>query len=88
MLTSIYATLYRTTSPLTFDWRQNEIAELVGNDLELIRLFCNIKTEMFWLQAENESLFPEDALFKTLVVENENNLLAAHQRLAKRRGFL
>lgn len=49
-LTSIYATIYRTTSPLTFDWRRNEVAEMLGHNQQLIGLFCNIKTEMFWFR--------------------------------------
>ena len=47
-LTSIYAALYKTTSPLTFDWRKEEVSTMLGGDDELIRLFCIIKTEMFW----------------------------------------
>jgi len=54
-LTSIYATLYKTTSPLTFDWRKSEIAKLLGSDKELIRHFCNIKTEMFWFRKSRHS---------------------------------
>jgi hypothetical protein len=37
---------------------------------------------------EKESLFREDEVFKRLVVENENKLLAEHLRLAKRQGEL
>jgi len=51
-LTSIYSTIYRTTSPLTFDWRRDEVAELLGHNQNLIRLFCNIKTEMFWFRGK------------------------------------
>jgi hypothetical protein len=50
MLTSIYAALYKTTSPLTLDWRSKEVAAMLGNDADLITLFCNIKTEMFWFR--------------------------------------
>jgi hypothetical protein len=50
MLTSIYAALYKTTSPLTLDWRSNEVAVMLGNDSQIINLFCNIKTEMFWFR--------------------------------------
>jgi hypothetical protein len=49
-LTSIYAALYKTTSPLTLDWRTKEVSDLLGNDQELIGLFCDIKTEMFWFR--------------------------------------
>jgi hypothetical protein len=51
MLTSTYAALYKTTSPLTLDWRSKEVAGMMGNDAHLISLFCNIKTEMFWFRA-------------------------------------
>lgn len=47
-LTSIYSALFKATSPLTLDWRTDEVAQMLGNDPELIRLFCNIKAEMFW----------------------------------------
>lgn len=50
MLTSTYAALYKTTSPLTLDWRSKEVADMMGNDAHLINLFCNIKTEMFWFR--------------------------------------
>jgi hypothetical protein len=49
-LTSIYDSLYKRTSPLTLDWRKPEVAELLGKDQKLIRLFCDIKTEMFWFR--------------------------------------
>jgi hypothetical protein len=48
MLTSIYAALYKTTSPLTLDWRKEEVASMLGNDSYLIGLFGIIKTEIFW----------------------------------------
>jgi hypothetical protein len=49
-LTAIYSALYRTTSPLMLDWRKDEISELLGKDPDLIRLFCDIKTEMYWFR--------------------------------------
>ena len=49
-LTSMYAALYKTTSPLTFDWRTAEISDMLGTDQQLIRLFNNIKTEMYWFR--------------------------------------
>lgn len=54
MLTSTYAALYKTTSPLTLDWRSKEVANMMGNDPHLINLFCNIKTEMFWFRRYSE----------------------------------
>jgi len=77
---------------------------MLGNDAELIRLFCNIKTEMFWFRmsfpnsrwklwlicadASVNDLMDDDVLFKTLVVENESKLLASHNKAAKRQGIL
>jgi len=49
-LTSIYNAVFKTTSPLTLDWRSEEISKLLGNDTELICLFCNVKTEIFWFR--------------------------------------
>ncbi|KAL5314161.1 hypothetical protein ACEPPN_018585 [Leptodophora sp. 'Broadleaf-Isolate-01'] len=87
-LTSMYAALYKTTSPLTFDWRIAEISDMLGRDPELIRLFNNIKTEMYWFHAARESLLEEDSLFKSLVVENESKLVSAHIKAAKKKGVL
>lgn len=53
-LTSIYSALYKTTSPLTFDWRKKEIfSEMLGGDSVLIQLFCDIKTEMYWFRGSS-----------------------------------
>lgn len=56
-LTSIYSALYKTTSPLTFDWRTDEISEMLGRDQDLIKAFCSIKTEMYWFRMCSTSLF-------------------------------
>ncbi|KAH6718828.1 hypothetical protein BKA61DRAFT_262953 [Leptodontidium sp. MPI-SDFR-AT-0119] len=87
-LTSMYAALYKTTSPLTFDWRTTEISDMLGRDPELIRLFNDIKTEMYWFHAARDSLLEEDSLFKSLVVENESKLVSAHIKAAKKKGIL
>ncbi|KAH9204311.1 hypothetical protein DL95DRAFT_471612 [Leptodontidium sp. 2 PMI_412] len=87
-LTSMYAALYKTTSPLTLDWRTAEISDMLGRDLELIRLFNDIKTEMYWFHAARDSLLEEDSLFKSLVVENESKLVLAHIKAAKKKGIL
>ncbi|KAG4443427.1 hypothetical protein IFR05_001106 [Cadophora sp. M221] len=87
-LTSMYAALYKTTSPLTFDWRTAEISDMLGRDPELIRLFNDIKTEMYWFHAARDSLLEEDSLFKSLVVENESKLVSAHVKAAKKKGIL
>jgi hypothetical protein len=57
-ITSIYSALYKTTTPLTFDWRKEEISKMLGKDSELIKSFCNIKTEMFWLRMSSSSNWP------------------------------
>ncbi|KAH6678189.1 hypothetical protein B0J14DRAFT_650411 [Halenospora varia] len=83
-LTSIYSALYKTTSPLTLDWRTEEVLEMFGGNTELIHYFSSIKTEMHWIQFEMANLRPEDSLIKTLVVENENRLLEAHKKAARK----
>jgi hypothetical protein len=45
-LTSIYAALYKTTTPLAFDWRKEEIYELLGHDDFLVEAFDLIKAEI------------------------------------------
>ena len=106
------------------DWRTEEVSKLLGKDPQLIRLFCDIKTEMYWfrkficstdcftnhrflrqlptfsfnpvekvadgqhLDGEIDRLYSGDALFKTLVVDNERKLLTAHIKAAKRQGVL
>jgi hypothetical protein len=45
-LTSIYAALYKTTTPLAFDWRKEDIYELLGHDDTLVKAFDQIKAEI------------------------------------------
>lgn len=87
-LTSIYAALYRTTSPLTFDWQTDEISGMLGSDPQLIQLFCDIKTEMNWFHLNKDKLSDEDSLFKALVVENESKLVRANIKAAKKKDIL
>lgn len=42
--------MYKTMSPLTLDWRTEEVAEMLGHDTELINLFSIIKAEIFWFR--------------------------------------
>ncbi|KAH8646019.1 hypothetical protein BGZ60DRAFT_554837 [Tricladium varicosporioides] len=87
-LTSIYSALYKTTSPLTLDWRTEEVSEMLGKDKKLINYFSVIKTEMYWIQSEMHCFRPEDNLFRRLVVENENRLLEALKKVARKQGIL
>ncbi|KAH6678188.1 hypothetical protein B0J14DRAFT_316756 [Halenospora varia] len=87
-LTSIYSALYKTTSPLTLDWRTDGVADMLDRDPELIRHFCYIKTEIYWIQSETKFFRPEDNIFKRLVLENENRLLEAHKKVARKQGIL
>lgn len=48
-LTSIYAATFRTKSPTFFDWREEDVWEMLGGDQELIEKFGLVKTEMLWL---------------------------------------
>lgn len=52
-LTSIYAALYKTTTPLAFDWRKEEIYELLGHNDSLVEAFNLIKTEISKLCKQN-----------------------------------
>lgn len=54
-LTSIYSALYKVSSPLTLDWRNEAVSEMLGRDPELIRAFCDIKTEMYWIRKSLDS---------------------------------
>ena len=49
-VTSIFAALYKTTSPLTLDWRTGEVAAMLGHDSDLIKSFSNVKTEIYWFR--------------------------------------
>jgi hypothetical protein len=49
-LTSIYSALFKTASPLTFDWHTDEISDMLGRDPSLIKAFCYVKTEMYWFR--------------------------------------
>jgi hypothetical protein len=49
-ITSIFAALYKTTSPLTLDWRTGEVAAMLGHDSDLIKSFSNVKTEIYWFR--------------------------------------
>jgi hypothetical protein len=52
MLLSIYATNFSTTSPIIFDWREENVYNMLGCDQELIEAFCLVKAEMFWLRQQ------------------------------------
>lgn len=73
-LTAIYSALYRTTSPLTLDWRTDEISELLDKDPDLIRLFCDIKTEMYWFR-----MFSQRADARKLTGTNKCNFQIARK---------
>jgi hypothetical protein len=73
-LTAIYSALYRTTSPLTLDWRTDEISELLDKDPDLIRLFCDIKMDMYWFRR-----FFQRADARKLIRTNECNFQIARK---------
>lgn len=41
-----------------------------------------------FIDSERDRLFPEDELFRTLVVENESKLMEAQKKLAKKQGII
>jgi hypothetical protein len=90
MLTSTYAALYKTTSPLTLDWRSKEVAQMMGNDPQLIRLFCNIKTEMFWFRGcslspemKKSQLISSCRSMHTPLISRRHTIQTAHPRQRK-----
>jgi len=48
ILTSIYAALFRTSTPLYLDWRKPENFALLGNCNETRFAFTWLVTELYW----------------------------------------
>lgn len=48
-LISIYTALFRTESPLLFDWRKDETYDMLGRNQTLIYDLVSIEAEMLWL---------------------------------------
>jgi hypothetical protein len=46
-LTTIYATIYDTETPLLADWHTSEISDLFGGDAALLGKLLELKTEIF-----------------------------------------
>lgn len=51
-MVSIYAALFRSTTPLYTDFRIATNRELLGNDAGLIQAFMNIRTESFYFRKQ------------------------------------
>lgn len=49
-LVSIYAALFRVTSPLYSDFRTPATCKLLGNDDSLVQAFMNLRTESFYFR--------------------------------------
>lgn len=49
-LISIYAALFRATSPLYADFRVAATRQMLNNDDELVRAFMNLRTESFYFR--------------------------------------
>jgi hypothetical protein len=48
ILTSVYAALFRASTPLYLDWRVKSNMELLGNSDELKLAFIALRTEVEW----------------------------------------
>ena len=48
ILTSIYAALFRSSTPLYLDWRVEANFDLLGKSDEVKNAFCNLCTQAFW----------------------------------------
>lgn len=48
ILTSVYAALFRASTPLYLDWRVRSNMELLGNSDELKLAFIALRTEVEW----------------------------------------
>lgn len=48
ILTSVYAALFRASTPLYLDWRVASNMELLGNSNELKKAFIALRTEVEW----------------------------------------
>ena len=48
ILTSVYAALFRASTPLYLDWREGSNMELLGNSEVLKGAFIALRTEVEW----------------------------------------
>ncbi|KAF4985027.1 hypothetical protein FDECE_16883 [Fusarium decemcellulare] len=74
-LVSIYAALFRVTSPLYADFRVAATRKLLDEDESLIQAFMNLRTESFYFQRESCSMSaPQDQLLRRMILDREAGL--------------
>ncbi|KAJ3470856.1 hypothetical protein MRS44_000955 [Fusarium solani] len=74
-LVSIYAALFRVTSPLYTDFRVAATRKLLDEDESLVRAFMNLRTESFYFQRESCSMTaPQDQLLRRMILDREAGL--------------
>ncbi|KAH6997915.1 hypothetical protein BKA56DRAFT_12128 [Ilyonectria sp. MPI-CAGE-AT-0026] len=74
-LVSIYAALFRATSPLYADLRVAATRNLLSDDESLVQAFMNLRTESFYFQRESPWMTaPEDQLLRRMILDREAEL--------------
>ncbi|CAM1506804.1 Fc.00g064450.m01.CDS01 [Cosmosporella sp. VM-42] len=74
-LVSIYAALFRSTSPLYADFRVAATRQLLDDNEALIRAFMSIRTESFYFQRESCGMTAsEDQLLRRMILDREADL--------------
>ncbi|KAJ0145092.1 hypothetical protein HZ326_12180 [Fusarium oxysporum f. sp. albedinis] len=74
-LVSIYAALFRVTSPLYADFRVAATRKLLNDDESLIEAFMSLRTESFYFQRESMSMSAShDQLLRRMILDREAGL--------------
>ncbi|KAF5017956.1 hypothetical protein F66182_10085 [Fusarium sp. NRRL 66182] len=74
-LVSIYAALFRVTSPLYADFRVAATRKLLDDDESLIEAFMSLRTESFYFQRESMSMSASrDQLLRRMILDREAGL--------------
>lgn len=74
-LVSIYAAMFRVTSPLYADFRVAATRKLLDDDESLIEAFMSLRTESFYFQRESMSMSASpDQLLRRMILDREAGL--------------
>ncbi|RGP63361.1 hypothetical protein FLONG3_9922 [Fusarium longipes] len=74
-LVSIYAAIFRVTSPLYADFRVAATRKLLDDDESLIEAFMSLRTESFYFQRESMSMSASpDQLLRRMILDREAGL--------------
>ncbi|PMD15544.1 hypothetical protein NA56DRAFT_753817 [Hyaloscypha hepaticicola] len=74
ILTSVYAALFKASTPLYLDWREGSNMELLGNSEVLKGAFIALRTEVEWFYGQKHRLGNEDTRLKQEIIEQEQRL--------------